>query len=114
MDRRQAMAWGLAAAVVVVFGWAAQASGSAPQTAAQCTAAKTALQNASKKLTGLQSQLDRAKKDVADCEAAAKKANMAPNCGAQGEKVKSLIKQVDAQKGVEQRCKEEYTAACKK
>ena len=103
MDRRRAMAWVLAAAVVVVFGWAAQASESAPQTAAQCTAAKTALGNAQKKLTGLQNQLDRAKK-----------ANMAPNCGAQGEKVKSLIKQVDAQKGVVDRCKDDYTAACKK
>ena len=114
MDRRQAMALGMAAAVVVVFGWTAQASGSAPQTSAQCVAAKTALETAQKKLVGLQGQLDRANKVVADCEAAAKKANMAPNCGAQGEKVKSLIKQVDAQKGVVQRCKDDYTAACKK
>jgi len=114
MDRRRAMAWVLAAAVVVVFGWAAQASESAPQTAAQCTAAKSALETAQKKLTGLQNQLDRAEKDVADCEAAAKKVNMAPNCGAQGEKVKNLIKQVDAQRGVVDRRKEDYTAACKK
>jgi hypothetical protein len=107
------MAWVLAAAVVVFFGWAAQASDSGLQGASQCTAAKTALETAQKKLTGLQNQLDRAKKDVADCEAAAKKVNMAPNCGAQGEKVKGLTKQVDAQRRVVDGCKEDYTAACK-